>query len=81
MLLGKAGNRAHKQTKPGEKFCLCIDYRRLNWITTLNFYPMPRIDETLDRLGRAKYITTIERLNYQIQKTAFVTAVGSSSMK
>ncbi len=48
---------------------------------------MPRIDETLDLLGRAKYISTIDltkgyyqnypsTLNQSMQKKVFVTAVG-----
>ena len=39
---------------------LCVDYRRMNAITQTDAYPMPRIDELIDRLGRAKYITTLD---------------------
>ena len=37
---------------------LCVDYRRLNAVSQTDAYPMPRIDELIDRLGDAKYITT-----------------------
>lgn len=39
---------------------LCVDYRRLNAVTPVNAYPMPRIDEVIDKLGKAKFITTID---------------------
>ena len=32
---------------------LCVDYRRLNTVTQPDAYPMPRVDELLDRLGKA----------------------------
>ena len=37
---------------------MCLDYRRLNSVSRVEAYPMPRIDdELIDRLGKAKYIT------------------------
>ena len=39
---------------------LCVDYRRLNSITTEDRYQMPRVDELVERLGRAKYISTLD---------------------
>ena len=30
----------------------CLDYRRLNAVSRVYPYPMPRIDELLDRLGK-----------------------------
>ena len=38
----------------------CIDYRRLNGKADLDAYPMPRIEELIDRLGGAQYLTTID---------------------
>lgn len=37
---------------------MCVDYRKLNNVSTADAYPIPRIDELIDRLGRAKYIST-----------------------
>ena len=38
----------------------CVDYRKLNSVSETDAYPMPRIDEMIDRLGKAKYITTLD---------------------
>ena len=38
----------------------CVDYRRLNTVTKKDVYPLPRIDDILDTLGRAKYFTTLD---------------------
>ena len=41
-------------------YCVCIDYRKLNAMTKTVAYPMPRIDDILDELRQAKYITTLD---------------------
>lgn len=37
-----------------------MDFRYLNSISRFDSYPTPRIDELIDRLGQAKWITTID---------------------
>ena len=39
---------------------LCVDYRRLNSLSKADAYPMPRIEELIDVLGKAKYLSTLE---------------------
>ena len=39
---------------------LCVDYRRLNGASQSDAYPMPRIDELIDRLGGCKFISTLD---------------------
>jgi hypothetical protein len=64
---------------------LCVDYRGLNKITIKNRYPLPLIQENLDRLQNAKYFTKIDlRGAYNLirisageeWKTAFRTRYG-----
>ena len=38
----------------------CVDYCRLNSVATTDAYPMPRVDELIDRLGNTKFITTLD---------------------
>ncbi|KAK8781854.1 hypothetical protein V5799_016805 [Amblyomma americanum] len=60
----------------------CVDYRKLSAITKNDVYPLPRIDDSLDRLRRAKYFSSIDLKTgyWQIEvderdreKTAFIT--------
>ena len=39
---------------------LCIDYRKLNAQSRIDAYPMPRIEDILGKVGKAKYITTLD---------------------
>ncbi len=62
-----------------------VDYRRLNRLTTVDPFPMPRIDDMLDGLASAQYISTLDLTKgyWQVPvapeskaKTAFVTQFG-----
>ncbi len=63
----------------------CNDIRKLNEVSTFDGYPMPRVDELLDRLGKARYISTLDLTKGYCQvplvpssreKTAFSTPSG-----
>ena len=41
----------------------CVDYRRLNAVTRFDAYPLPRIDETIQSLSRAKFFTTLDMIS------------------
>lgn len=38
----------------------CLDFRKLNSISKFDPYPMPRVDELVERLGKAKYLSTLD---------------------
>jgi hypothetical protein len=54
--------------KKDGKWRRCIDYRILNDMTIPDSYPMVRIDDALDQLGKAKYFTKLDLVEgfYQI---------------
>ena len=71
--------------KPDGSLRLCVDYRALNKITTPDPYPIPRIDELIDELNGARYLTKIDLNKGFLQiplnpgdqpKTAFQTPWG-----
>ncbi|GFY35302.1 retrovirus-related Pol polyprotein from transposon 17.6 [Trichonephila clavipes] len=38
----------------------CIDYRRLNKVTRTQFFPLPNIEELLEKVSAAKYISVLD---------------------
>ena len=64
---------------------MCVDYRRLNSVSEADAYPMPRIDDLIDRLGDARYISALDLTGgyWQVpvapqacSRTAFTTPFG-----
>lgn len=64
----------------------CVDYRQLNRITHKDAYPLPRIDDMLDHIGKSTFRSTMDLVSgyWQIpvavedrEKTAFATRQGT----
>ncbi|ETV95586.1 hypothetical protein H310_11021 [Aphanomyces invadans] len=71
--------------KPDGSIRFCIDYRKLNDVTAKDCYPMHRVDDLLDFLGKAKYFSTMDvasgywnvrMAEDSIEKTAFTCKLG-----
>ncbi len=63
----------------------CVDYRKVNAVSKFDAYPMPRVDELLDRLGTTRFYSTLDLTKgyWQIplsplskEKSAFTTPFG-----
>lgn len=39
--------------KPDGALCLCIDFKGVNTITTFDAFPIPHVDECLEKIGQA----------------------------
>ena len=61
------------------------DYRQVNSKTIKDSYPLPRLDDIIDSIGKAKYVTKLDLLKgyYQVELTeraktisAFITPFG-----
>ena len=46
--------------KKGGQLRFCCDFRYLNAVTIKDAYPIPRLDESLSKLGDAKFFTTLD---------------------
>ncbi len=69
---------------------MCVDYRALNKLTIKNKYPLPRIDDLLDRFNGCTHFSSVDLRSgyYQLRitpedapKTAFRTPVGHYQFK
>src|ERR1700742_2604749 len=71
--------------KKSENYRFCIDYRKLNSVTKSDAYPLPRIDELLEKYRTARWFTSldlaagyhqVEMAEEDKEKTAFICSQG-----
>ena len=48
--------------KPDKSFRFCRDFRRVNSITKTDTFPIPRVDDCIDRIGHVKYVSKFAML-------------------
>ncbi|KYO19557.1 hypothetical protein Y1Q_0007488 [Alligator mississippiensis] len=47
-------------SKPDGSLRLCIDFRKLNALTMFDAFPMPYVSHLIERIGEARYISTLD---------------------
>ena len=71
--------------KPDKSYRFITDYRRINAVTKKDSFPIPRIEDCIDKIGKAKFVSKIDMLKgfWQValtdrakQISAFVTPDG-----
>ena len=71
--------------KPDSSFRFCTDFRKVNSVSKSDTFPLPRVDDCIDRIGKAKFVSTFDLLKgyWQVpltprakQVSAFVTPQG-----
>ncbi|XP_078247484.1 uncharacterized protein LOC144588434 [Pogona vitticeps] len=71
--------------KPDGSIRFCVDYRKLNRVTTPDAYPMPRLDNLIETIGGCRFISSLDLVKgyWQLridprdqEKTAFCSPFG-----
>ncbi|XP_078235026.1 uncharacterized protein LOC144583991 [Pogona vitticeps] len=71
--------------KPDGSIRFCVDYRKLNCVTTPDAYPMPRLDNLIETIGGCRFISSLDLVKgyWQLridprdqEKTAFCSPFG-----
>jgi len=71
--------------KPNEKIRVCVEFKKINAVTRPHPFFMPRIDEIMEAVGQATYLSTLDLTKgyYHVlmspedrEKTAFICHVG-----
>ena len=66
-------------SKGNGQYRLCFDYRQVNKVTKPDNYPIPRIEDCIDAIGSAKYVTKFDMLKgyWQVGMTGRVKDVSA----
>ena len=57
--------------KSNGTYRMCTDYRKVNSVTKTDSFPIPRIDDCIDKVGNSKYVTKFDLLKgfWQVPQT------------
>ena len=48
--------------KPDGSYRMCTDYRKVNSVTKTDTFPIPRMDDCIDKVGKANCVTKFDLL-------------------
>ncbi len=65
--------------KPDGTQCFCTDYRRVNVLTRPDSYPLPRMEDCVDQVGSAKFVSKFDLLKgfWQVPLTTRAQEISS----
>ncbi len=65
--------------KPDGTYRFCTDYRKINSVTKPDSFPMPRMEDCIDRVGGARLVTKLDLLKgyWQVPLTARASEVSA----
>ncbi len=46
--------------KPDGSYRFCTDYHKVNSLTKPDYFPLPRLEDCVDRVGSARYVTKLD---------------------
>lgn len=65
--------------KPNGSFRFCTDYRKVNAVTIPDAYPLPRMDDCIDHVGSAVFVSKLDLLKgyWQIPLTSRASEISA----
>ena len=68
--------------KPDRSFRFCTDYRKVNALTKADAFPLPRMEDCVDRIGSAKFVTKLDLLKgyWQVPLTPRASEISAFSI-
>lgn len=48
------------QPKPNGRIIFCVDFWKINSLPKTDIYPLPRVDDSVDKTGAATFITKLD---------------------
>ncbi len=67
-------------SKPDGTHRFCTDYRKLNNITKSDSFPLPRVEDCVDQVGSARFVSKFDLLKRILPSSFVISSSGSFSL-